>query len=155
VASGPAEPRIGLTALDLRIHRPRGVRETLFGFMLLPRTIDKLRAVLPGGNLGEYLNHVTGFSAYVVKRAGLDMDDFGAAVAAAPNEDTLYTWLAARIDIAQAAPTNAKLESFVVDRMSDDDQALLRARHPVMEQRPDLTRIIDILEADDDYTNRT
>jgi len=134
---------------------PRGVRETLFGFYLLPRTIDKLRAELPGGNLGEYLNHDTGFSAYVVKRAGLEMDEFRAAVAAAPDDDALNAWLAARIDLAAAAPTNAKLESFVVDRMSAGDQALLRARHPVMDQRPDLTRIIDILEADDEYTYRT
>jgi hypothetical protein len=144
-----------LIPLDLRTRPPRGVRETLFGFYLLPRTIDKLRAELPGGNLGEYLNHDTGFSAYVVKRAGLEMDDFRAAVAAAPDDDALNAWLAARIDLAAAAPTNAKLESFVVERMSAADQALLRARHPVMVGRPDLTRIIDILEADDEYTYRT
>jgi hypothetical protein len=33
--------------------------------------------------------------------------------------------------------------------MSPDDQALVRQRHPVMEVRPDLSKILDILDADD------
>ena len=53
---------------------------------MLPRTIDKLRAELPGGDLGDYLNHDIGFSAYVVRRLGLDMDEFRNAVAEAADE---------------------------------------------------------------------
>jgi hypothetical protein len=138
--------------LDLRIARPRPPRASLLGFYLLPRTIDKLRAELPGGHLGEYMNHDNGFSAYVVRRAGLVMDRFRDAVASAAHEDALIAWLAARVDPAQAPVINAKLESFVVERMSAGDQQLLRARHPVMAVRPELTRILDILEADDEYT---
>ncbi len=141
-----------MTPLDLRVTRPRGVRQTLLGFYLLPRTVDKLRSELPGGNPGEYLNHDTGFSAYVVRRAGLEMDAFRAAVAEAADEETLVAWLAARIDVSLAPAINAKLESFVAKRMSPDDQRLLRERHPVMQRRPELTRILDILEADDEYT---
>jgi hypothetical protein len=141
-----------LTPLDLRTQRPRPVRETLLGFYLLPRTIDKLRAELPGGNLGLYMNHDTGFSAYVVRRLGLDMNDFRAAVAAAFDEEGVAAWLAARIDVSLAPALNAKLESFVVERMSAADQVLVRERHPVMAQRPELTNILDVLEADDDFT---
>jgi hypothetical protein len=141
-----------LTPLDLRTHRPRSVRATILGFYLVPRTIDKLRAELPGGNLGPYVNHDTGFSAYVVRRMGIEMNDFRNAVAAAPDEDTVVAWLAARVDTALAPMVNAKLESFVVERMSAEDQALVRERHPVMEQRSDLSVILDILEADDELT---
>jgi len=141
-----------LTPLDLRTHRPRPVRETILGFYLLPRTIDKVRAELPGGNLGPYLNHETGFSAYVVRRIGLDMNEFRAAVAAAPQEDGVIEWLAARIDPKLAPALNAKLESFVVERMPAQDQALLRERHPVMAERPELSVILDILDADDELT---
>jgi hypothetical protein len=141
-----------VTPLDLRTHRPRPVRETLLGFYLLPRTIDKLRAELPGGNLGLYVNHDTGFSAYVVRRLGLEMSDFRTAVAAAPDEAAVTAWLAARIDATMAPALNAKLESFVVERMSDGDQALVRERHPVMVQRPDLSNVLDVLDADDDLT---
>src|SRR5450631_1705427 len=101
----------GMPPLDLSAHAPRVARETLLGFYLLPRTIDKLRAELPGGNMGEYLNHDTGFSAFVVRRLGLNMDEFRAAVAGAENETEVVAWLAARIDPANAPATNAKLES--------------------------------------------
>jgi hypothetical protein len=138
-----------MSPLDLRKQPPRGPRETLLGVYLLPRTIDKLRAELPGGNLGRYLNHDTGFSAYVVRRLGLDMNEFREAVAGAADESAVVEWLAARVDAASAPALNAKLETFVVERMSPDDQALVRERHPVMQARPDLTKILDILEADD------
>jgi hypothetical protein len=141
-----------MTPLDLRTHRPRPVREMLLGFYLLPRTIDKLRAELPGGDLGAYMNHDTGFSAYVVRRLGLDMNDFRAAVAAAPDEAAVTAWLAERIDLEGAPALNAKLETFVVERMSAQDQVEVRERHPVMAQRPELSSILDVLDADDEFT---
>jgi hypothetical protein len=143
-----------MTPLDLREHAPRSTREAILGFYLLPRTIDKLRAELPGGNLGNYLNHDTGFSAFVVKRLGLDMNEFRDAVAHAPDEAGVTEWLAARIDPGAAGALNAKLETFVVERMSPADQQLIRERHPVMANRPDLSKILDILDADDAYSIR-
>jgi hypothetical protein len=140
--------------MDLRVQPPRPSRDTLFGFYLLSRTIDKLRAELPGGNIGPYLNHPTGFSAFVVRRVGLDMDEFRDAVAAAPNEAALVDWLRERIDPALAPGLNAKLETFVVERMSPEDQVLVRERHPVMSERPDLSKILDILDADDEHAFR-
>lgn len=124
----------------------------MLGFYFLARTIDKLRAELPGGNLGAYLNHDDGFSAYLVRRLGLDMDELRRVVREVANEDVLEAWLAARIDTATAPALNAKLESFVVERMSDQNQALVRSRHPVMTARPELSKILDILEADDELT---
>jgi len=140
-----------MTPLDLRRRAPRGPRETLLGFYFLARTIDKLRAELPGGNSGGYVNEERGFSAYVVKRLGLDMNELREAVAAAPDEPALVEWLSARVDLAAAPALNAKFETFVVERMSDDDKALVRRRHPVMAARPELSKILDILEADDAY----
>ena len=141
-----------MTPLDLRTQPPRSARATMLGVAFLPRTVDKLRAELPGGNLGSFVNHDTGFSAYVVRRLGLSMDDFRAAVGAAPDEDAVVAWLAARIDPELAPVINAKLESFVVERMSAEDQVLVRERHPVMAVRPELSGLMDILEADDRHT---
>jgi hypothetical protein len=138
-----------MTPLDLRTQAPRGPRETMLGFYMLARTVDKLRAQLPGGNIGAYLNHDTGFSAFVARRVGLDMNAFREAVAEASDEDAIVAWLAARVDPAKAPELNAKLETFVVERMRREDQALVRERHPVMAQRPDLAKILDILEAED------
>ena len=139
-----------MTPLDLRNQAPRRARETMLGFYLLPRTVDKLRAQLPGGNLGEYLNHDAGFSAYLVKRLGLDMNELRDAVANAADEAAIVAWLSDRVDAASAPALNAKLETIVVDRMSPEDQALVRERHPIMAARPELTRILDILDAEDE-----
>jgi hypothetical protein len=141
-----------MTPLDLRKSPPRGAREKLAGFALLARTVDKLRAELPGGDLGEYLNHDTGLSAYLVRRLGLDMDELRNAVAKAPDEAALTEWLSARVDAAAAPALNAKLETFVIERMSPEDQVLVRRRHPVLAERPELSKILDILDADDRLT---
>jgi hypothetical protein len=135
--------------LDLTTRLPRGPREMLLGLMFLPRTIDKLRAELPGGRAGAYLNHDTGFGAYALRRAGLDMDELRAVVARAEDEDDVVAWLRERVDPERAAEVNRKLESFTVTRMSPEDQVLLRQRHPVMIKRPGLVTILDVLEADD------
>ena len=147
MAEAAEAPR--MTPLDLRRHPPRGPRETLLGFYFLPRTIDKIRAELPGGNMGAYMNHDTGFSAYVVRRLNLQMDELRRAVADAGDEAALTQWLEARLNPRTATAVNAKLETFVVERMKPEDQQLVRSRHPVMSSRSDLTKILDILEADD------
>jgi len=121
----------------------------MLGIYFLPRTIDKLRAELPGGHLGAYLNHETGFSAYVVRRLGLNMNELRETVANAADEGVIVDWIRARINLDTAAELNAKLETFVAERMSASDQALLRERHPVLATRPKLSKILDILEADD------
>jgi hypothetical protein len=140
-----------MTPLDLRTQRPRGVRETLLGYYFLARTIDKLRAELPGGDLGPFLNHDTGFSAYLVRRLGLDMHAFREAVAAAANEDGVVAWLRAQgLDEAGAPAMNAKFETFVLSRMSAEDQELVRTRHPGSASRPQVDKLLDIIEMDDD-----
>jgi hypothetical protein len=143
-----------MTPLDLRKEPPRGVREKLLGFFFLARTIDKLRAELPGGSLGAYLNHNTGFSAWLVRRLGLDMDEFRSVVAGAPDEAAVVEWLVTRVDPSTAPALNAKLESFVVERMSPENQALVRSRHPVMAGRPDLSKILDVIAAEDEHAFR-
>ena len=141
-----------MTPLNLSVTRPRSVRETILGYYFLPRTIDKLRAELPGGDMGPFLNHDAGFSAYVVRRLGLDMGEFRDAVAAASNEGDVIAWLRERVDPAGAPALNAKLETFVVSRMSTEDQALVHQRHPILASHPEMDGILDILEADDELT---
>ena len=140
-----------MTPLDLSQRPPRSTRTTMLDFYFLPRTVDKLRAELPGGNVGRYLNHDTGFSAFVVRRLNLDMDEFREAVARAGDEAAVIAWLSERIDTAAAPALNAKLESFVLERMSPSDQVLVRELHPVMASRPELSKVLDILDADDEH----
>lgn len=138
-----------MTPLDLTATPPRRVREPLLGYHFLARTIDKLRAELPGGNIGSYLNHDTGLSAYVVRRLGLDMNEFRSVVAQAPDEAAVVAWLSERIDPAGAPALNDKLETFVYARMSEADKMLVRERHPVLDRRPELEKLVDIIDAED------
>jgi len=140
-----------MSPLNLTKQPPRSPRATMLGFYFLPRTVDKLRAQLPGGDIGKYLNHDAGFSAFVCRRVGLDMDEFRDAVARAKDETELTLWVRERVDTETADALNAKLETFVVERMTPEDQALVRERHPIMAQRPELSKVLDILTADDEH----
>ena len=122
--------------LDLTKTPPRGPRETMLGLTFMPRTIDKLRAEQPGGNLGPYLNEPRGISAFMCRRIGVDMDELRAAVAAAKDE-------------AGVEEANRKLESLTMERLSPEDQALVRHHHPILHARPELVRFYDIFEADE------
>ena len=43
-----------MEALDLSIRPPRSPYAQMHGLYMMPRTIDKMRAQLPGGKLGPY-----------------------------------------------------------------------------------------------------
>ncbi|HWT06548.1 MAG TPA: DUF5069 domain-containing protein, partial [Xanthomonadales bacterium] len=65
--------------LDLTTAPPRAPRESLAGIVFLPRTIDKMRATLPGGALGAY--NIPGFSEMMLEALGIELEAFRAAVA--------------------------------------------------------------------------
>ncbi len=74
-----------MTPLDLSVAPPRPPRETLAGVVLLARTVDKLRAALPGGNLGEYA--IPGFSQMMADALDIPMDALANVVAEASSDD--------------------------------------------------------------------
>ena len=138
--------------LDLTTRPPRGPRETLAGLAFMPRTIDKLRAEMPGGNMGKYFNRPDGMSAVLCKRAGLDMEELRAVVASAQNEDDVAAWLRERVNPELAAEASAKLATLRMDRLPPEFQERVRQNHPVLAQRPELVFFFDIFEADDAAT---
>ena len=76
--------------LDLARTPPRSPREKLLGLYFLPRTIDKFRAELPGGNLAGYLtDYKEGLSSYLLHKLGISIDDFRVLIARASDEDEL------------------------------------------------------------------
>ena len=136
--------------LNLTVRPPRGPRETLAGCCFLARTIDKVRAELPGGNPGAYV--VTGprsISGYVLYKLRIDVDELRAAVRRAADDDDVERWLRARIDPATVDEINAKLAASRIDTLPLADREFIAARHPVMKTRGDLTTTFALLEADD------
>jgi hypothetical protein len=132
--------------LDLNLHRPRSPWAQLDGLYMMPRTIDKLRASLPGGNLGQY--RIFGFSTRILHGLGISEDDLRAAVAAAKSDEDVAQWLREHADTSQYAMLNERLTT---RRIADlDDQADYRTRYPVASELPPETLLFDVLDKDDD-----
>jgi hypothetical protein len=74
--------------LDLETSPPRGPREQLLGVCFLPRTIDKIRAELPGGKTGGYLVAESTMSSYVLHKIGVKLDELRDVVARADAGET-------------------------------------------------------------------
>lgn len=137
--------------LDLRKGPPRSCYAELDGLMLMPRTIDKLRARLPGGDPGNYfisLGRVKGISAYLLERLGVSEESLADAVAAAENEDDVAAWLREHTDAAQYAGINETLRR--IKPKHTEDQAFFRELYAeTLALHPELENIIDIVDADD------
>jgi len=97
--------------LDLRTRPPRSGYVELDGLMLMPRTIDKLRAFLPGGHPGVYFlnGQIKGISGYLLERLGISQEDLFAVVRSAKDEAEIAQWLRERIDATQYPAINQTL----------------------------------------------
>ena len=79
-------------ARDLRKTPPRSPRETLGGFVIAARMLDKARADLLGIN-GEYNFYPCGLGAYFWKFTGLDAMKFKEFVATAATDEEVDRWI--------------------------------------------------------------
>jgi hypothetical protein len=134
-----------MESLDLRKAPPRSPKAQLDGLAMLPRTIDKLRATLPGGNLGVY--RISGFSERMLDKIGVTEDQLVEAVRGATSDDDVVQWLREHAD-------TSKYEEFtqhILKRSIDDvtDKAAFIERYPILKSRPDIYYLADMLEADD------
>ena len=135
--------------LDLETSPPRGPREQLLGVCFLPRTIDKIRAELPGGKTGGYLVAESTMSSYVLHKIGVKLDELRDVVARAAGENEVVEWLRARVDPAVAAQVNAKLASSSIADATPEKLEIIRQRHPVLADRPEVVNAFEMLELDD------
>lgn len=136
-----------MDALDLTKRPPRSPRERLPGLDLLmaARTVDKIRATLPGGNIGEY--QITGFSSTLLNALKIPEALLRAAIAAARSDAEVASWIREHSDPASYAEINARFESQTVAERSKD--STYAARYPIAQRFSPETPHIDVLEADD------
>jgi hypothetical protein len=93
-------------SLDLTNTSPRSPREKLVGLVFIPRTIDKMRALLPGGNTGKY--HVDGASLALLEQIGVDPAQFQELVASAASDGDIAAWLQEHADLSHCAGINER-----------------------------------------------
>ena len=134
-----------MTPLDLTKRPPRSPKEELDGLAMLPRTIDKMRATLPGGNPGQY--RIKGFSSRLLDSIGVSEEDFREAVGRAATDEDVAKWLRERADVSKYAEITKTLRARSMDDIKD--KAAFAERYPIIKRRPDLYYHFDVLEADD------
>jgi len=136
--------------LDLRAQPPRSPYAELDGLMLLPRTIDKLRASLPGGNTGDYYINgvIKGISGYLLERLGITEEELRDTVARAADEEEVAAWLRTRSDASQYPAINETLRR-IRPKHAEDPAVFAEIYAETLAKNPHLERIVDIVEADD------
>jgi len=132
--------------LDLTVAPPRSPRVMLDGLAMLARTIDKMRAGLPGGKMGDY--HVDGMSTRMLKIIGVDVEALQEAVAGAGSEDEVVAWLRAHADTSRyPEATHVMLHRSIEDI---DPARLPEFAHKYPNYAAAASsKLLDIIEADD------
>ena len=122
----------------------------MLGLYFLPRTIDKVRAFLPGGDPGEYfVEDERGMSAYVLRKIKLDPRDLSAAVAAAATESDVEAWISANADLSNVEKLNRQISSVTLGMMDEEGLATMRRYYANVDARPKTETVFEFLEADD------
>jgi len=112
----------------------------------MPRTIDKLRATLPGGVVGGY--RVRGMSLRLLEWLGVEEDAIRDVVASAKTDDDVAAWLRGCVDTSKYAEFNRRM----LDRSTDDvDKEAFFETYPWMRERGFMP-LFDVMDEDDRLT---
>jgi len=133
-----------MTPLDLSRQPPRPPSAELGGIVFLARSVDKVRATLPGGSLGAY--QLPGWTERLLAALGIDLRDLTAAVAAAHSEDDVAAFVREHTTPAKIAAWNADA---IARQPRDGNRVAAREIFPWIDERPDLITTLELLEEDD------
>ncbi|MBC5811190.1 MAG: DUF5069 domain-containing protein [Candidatus Eremiobacteraeota bacterium] len=133
--------------LDLTKMPPRSPREKIAGYVLLARTIDKLRAQLPGGKLGAY--HVEGASNLLLGTLGVSEEQLQAAVAAATSDGDVAAWVRTHAKTAGADDFNQMILTKTLASLDPENAAHFRAQLEPSIRNEELGLLVDAIDRDD------
>lgn len=113
--------------LDLTQTPPRSPQVRVAGVAFIARTIDKMRAELPGGNIGEY--HVVGASELVLQAIKVSVDELRAVVARATSDDDVAAWLYAHADLSDVESVNRAFLTKRIESLEPHQIAYFTSEH--------------------------
>jgi hypothetical protein len=132
---------------------PRSPRETMCGWMHLPRYIDKVRLHLAGrlapdyqGNLGK------GFDERWLKAAGVTHEQFVNVVGNTLTDGEVADWVrqhVRRSDEEKAAHRAGMLDYPAAGDTAMQERLALRKKQSGLEQRDDIRTFVDYIDADE------
>lgn len=138
--------------LDLTKQPPRAPRTPLadLDVLMAARSVDKIRATLPGGKLGDY--RIEGFTSRFFEILAIDEDDFRSVVALAHSDADVAAWLRKHATQEQFDEVNRVIgQRRVRDRIDDPD---FRKRYPHADSLSLDMQMIDVLPLDDELAFR-
>lgn len=133
-----------MDALDLRKAPPREPRKELVGILFLPRSIDKLCATLPGGDLGVYA--IAGFTEKMFETLGIPLEDVTAVVRTSHSDTEVAAYVNERAKPGSIDVWNAWVSA---REPKNGNRAEAIAAYPFLAERADLRLSLDVLEEED------
>lgn len=135
---------------DLTQRPPRSPRVRLGGYVILPRLLDKGRALLAGQN-GEY-NFNCPLDQQFLDFAGINADALKAQLAAGPGDGEILAWVQAHSTAKRSPFEIAAWSSYQEQRgpMDIESREYYHGEHgKIAAQREDLATWFDLLDVDD------
>ena len=131
---------------------PRSPRETMAGWVYLPRFVDKIRLHLAGKLHSDYQENFTkGFDGAWLQAAGVSAEAFIQVVKNSITDGQVADWVAQNVKKTEAEK-NA-FRDFVFNRGRDDDamkaRLKMRKQEAGMAHRDDIQCFVEFIDADE------
>jgi hypothetical protein len=135
-----------------KIIYPRSPRETMSGWVYLPRFVDKIRLHLANKLHPEYQENFTrGFDGAWLKAAGITAEPFIEVVRNTITDGEVADWV--RVNAKKSDVEKQTFATFVLNRGNDTDDARERLRARKADagqaQRDDIKTFVDFIDADE------
>lgn len=138
------------------ILHPRSPRETMAGWVYLPRFVDKIRLHLAGKLHSDYQDNFTkGFDAKWLVAAGIDANQFIDVVRNSSTDGEVCDWV--RVNAAGTVESQSVFREHTLQHGREDDPALrarlkLRKEQAGLAHRDDIQTFADFIDADEGRT---
>jgi len=140
------------STVDLTQRPPRSPRSKLGGYVLLPRILDKARALL-AGKIGAYRYDGTGMDRHFFNFTGIDYESLKQEVAKGGGDGELLAWVQANAKYQRQPWEIVAWSDYHTRRTPDSDAETLahfaQAVAKLSTSREDINTWFDLLDLDD------
>ena len=131
---------------------PRSPRETMDGWVYLPRFIDKIRLHLAGKLHPDYQENFTeGFDGAWLKASGVTAEQFIQAVKESITDGQVCDWV--RKNVKKTDAEKAAFRNYILNRGTDDEaikaRLKMRKEQAGLAHRDDIKVFVDFIDADE------
>jgi hypothetical protein len=138
------------TAPDLTQRPPRSHRIKLGGYVMLPRILDKARALI-ANKIGEYRYGAKSMDRHFFNFTGVNPDALQTELATGKGDGEILAWIEANSKFTRAPWEVAAWSEYHLNRLPDSDAETM-AVGKFTKTREDIHTWFDLLDLDDHCT---